>query len=81
MTSAAEPKPPRAVPRVESRYRLLSVEQVLDLTGWSLVTLDRRQAAGEFPSPIEGGKGKRRRWTHAQYESWAKRKQDAAEKS
>jgi predicted DNA-binding transcriptional regulator AlpA len=62
---------------VQTRFRLLSVEDVCGLTGWSVATLDRRVAANEFPQPIESGK--KRKWTLAQYETWAKRKQDAAE--
>jgi hypothetical protein len=76
---------------VQTRYRLIGVAEVCALTGWSRFTLDRRVKAGDFPEPIEGageghtaagkrrGTGEKRKWTLAQYESWAKRKQDAAE--
>lgn len=63
---------------VESRYRLLNVQQVCELTSWSPTTLDRKVASGDFPRPIEDGRGSRRKWTLSQYEKWARQKEDAA---
>lgn len=65
---------------VQTRFRLLSVEQLLELTGWSLTTLNRRLVAGTFPQPIEGADKGRRKWTLAQYEKWAQQSQDEAER-
>lgn len=81
--STDTPKKKRRLPKptptpVDSRYRLLSVDELLTLTGWSLRTLERRLADEEFPQPIEGSNSGRRKWTLAQYEAWAKRAQDAA---
>ena len=79
--SPDQPKPePKKPGRVRSQYELLDVPDVLSLTKWSLGTLNERVAAGDFPQPIEGERGMKRKWTLAQYETWAKRKQDEVDK-
>lgn len=65
---------------VSTKFKLISMAEVLELTGWSITTLDRRVKAGQFPNPIDGkSKGSSRKWTLAQYEAWAKRKMDEAD--
>lgn len=65
---------------VATKFKLIGVAQLLEITGWSITTLDRRVKSGEFPGPVDGkARGSSRKWTLAQYEAWAKRKMDEAD--
>lgn len=73
--SAAESKKryrPRPGERVvKSPEDLINVQEVLTLTGWSIDTLNRRVANGEYPQPIVGGKSRSdRKWARKQHTRW-----------
>lgn len=72
------PKPQR--PAVESDDDLIGVQEVLNKTGWSLTTLDRRVADGDYPQPAEGSRGMGRKWFRKQHRRWAERIMAAKDK-
>lgn len=74
-------RPQPTKPAVESDDDLIGVQDVLNLTQWSIDTLNRRVAAGEYPQPIEGKSGRDRKWARKQHKRWVERMIAKADKA
>lgn len=61
-----------AIMAEDEDLRLLTVEDVLELTTFSRATLHRRVQEGRFPLPIEDGR--RRLWCATEIRDWKRQK-------
>jgi len=57
--------------------RLLSVEDVSHLTGWAVMTIYKKSAAGEIPGRMKLGKHSLR-FKESEIEDWLKESADAS---